>query len=463
MAKKKNNLTLEEKLKNALVSEEEQPYPIPDNWVWTRLGEVCKFERGITFPSSAKKTALEENLIPCVRTANVQEKLTLGDLIYIDKSYMKNNELKYLKENDIIMSSANSRELVGKTCFVEQIPFPMTFGGFVLTIRAKKIYSKFLFYMLRLEFLSGNFIKESTQTTNIANINTTSLSKYKFPLPPFQEQQRIVERIESLFSKLDEAKEKIQLSLDNFENRKSAILYQAFSGELTKKWREENGVKFKDWDKVELRERCHINPKKISTKELNDNMDITFIPMASVSDILGEVSEPLVKKLGKYKKGYTNFSEGDILFAKITPCMENGKIAVVKELENNIGFGSTEFHIVRCNNTYNRFIYHLLRWKKFREEAKVVMSGAVGQQRVPKSFLEEYKISFPSLEEQKEIVHIMDTIFDKEQDIQELIDLIENIDLMKKSILARAFRGELGTNIPEEESAIELLKSVLEV
>lgn len=185
MAKKKNNLTLEEKLKNALVSEEEQPYPIPDNWVWTRLGEVCKFERGITFPSSAKKTALEENLIPCVRTANVQEKLTLGDLIYIDKCYMKNNELKYLKENDIIMSSANSRELVGKTCFVEQIPFPMTFGGFVLTIRAKKIYSKFLFYMLRLEFLSGNFIKESTQTTNIANINTTSLSKYKFPLPPF--------------------------------------------------------------------------------------------------------------------------------------------------------------------------------------------------------------------------------------------------------------------------------------
>lgn len=90
------------------------------------------------------------------------------------------------------------------------------------------------------------------------------------------------------------------------------------------------------------------------------------------------------------------------------------------------------------------------------------MSGAVGQQRVPKSFLEEYKLCFPSLEEQKEIVRILDTIFEKEQDTQELIDLIEKIDLMKKSILARAFRGELGTNLPEEESAIELLKSILE-
>ena len=457
MAKKKNNLTLEEKLQNALVPKEEQPYQIPENWVWTRLGYVSEFERGITFPSSAKKRTLDENMIPCIRTANVQEELMINDLIYVDKSYTKNNKSKCLKKNDIIMSSANSKELVGKTCFVYQVPFPMTFGGFVLTIRAKKVSSEFLFYMLRLEFLSGNFIRESTQTTNIANINTKMLSKYSFPLPPLLEQQRIVERIESLFSKLDEAKEKIQMALDSFETRKSAILYQAFSGELTKKWREENGIRLDDWEKEELRERCHINPKKIATKELSDSIDITFIPMASVSDVLGQVSMPMIKKLGEYKKGYTNFNQGDVLFAKITPCMENGKIAIVGELENNIGFGSTEFYVFRCKeNTYNRFIYHLLRWKKFREEARNVMSGAVGQQRVPKSFLEEYKLCFPSLEEQKEIVRILYTIFEKEQDTQELIDLIEKIDLMKKSILARAFRGELGTNLPEEESAIEL-------
>ncbi|MFP5452709.1 restriction endonuclease subunit S [Parvimonas sp. G1604] len=446
MAKKKNNLTLEEKLQNALVPEEEQPYQIPENWVWTYLLEgfaECKDK--YRKPVNAKERESREGVVPYYGAT--------GQVGWID-DYLTNEHLVLVGEDgapffELLKDKAYIIE--GKAWINNHVHIVKSFYGMK--------GNEYLKHYLNI-FNYNGYVNGTTRL----KLTQSRLREIPIPMAPILEQQRIVERIESLFSKLDEAKEKIQMSLDSFENRKSAILYKAFSGELTKKWREENGIKFKDWDKVELRERCHINPKKISTKELNDNMDITFIPMASVSDILGEVSEPLVKKLGKYKKGYTNFSEGDILFAKITPCMENGKIAVVEELENNIGFGSTEFHIVRCNNnTYNRFIYHLLRWKKFREEAKAVMSGAVGQQRVPKSFLEEYKISFPSLEEQKEIVRILDTIFDKEQDIQQLIDLIEKVDLMKKSILARAFRGELGTNLPEEESAMELLKSVLEV
>lgn len=148
---------------------------------------------------------------------------------------MKGNEAKLVQKDDIIMSSANSRELVGKTSYVHDVPFPMTFGGFVLTIRAKTIISKYLFYFLRLEFLSGHFMGESTQTTNIANINTTKLGGYALSLPPLAEQQRIVDRIESLFAKLDEAKQKAQDALDSFETRKLSILSKAFSGEYTSK------------------------------------------------------------------------------------------------------------------------------------------------------------------------------------------------------------------------------------
>ena len=115
----------------------------------------------------------------------------------------------------------------------------MTFGGFVLNIRAKEMSSKYLFYFLRHEFLAGKFIGESSQTTNIANINTTTLGNYEIPLPPLPEQQRIVDRIESLFAKLDEAKEKAQAVVDSFEARKAAILHKAFTGELTAKWRED--------------------------------------------------------------------------------------------------------------------------------------------------------------------------------------------------------------------------------
>ena len=458
MAKKKNNLTLEEKLKNALVPEEEQPYMIPENWVWTRLGNIAYLFTGNSISSKIKESKYfgKSEGLSYIATKDISfdHQIDYNNGVRIDD--YQNFRIATSNTPLLCIEGGSSGKKIG---FVLE---DVCFGNKLCAFETQNLNSKLIYYYLQTDIFVNQF--NNKRHGLIGGVSIRELNQISIPLPSLLEQQRIVERIESLFSKLDEAKEKIQMSLDSFENRKSAILYKAFSGELTKKWREENGIKFKDWDKVELRERCHINPKKISTKELNDNMDITFIPMASVSDILGEVSEPLVKKLGKYKKGYTNFSEGDILFAKITPCMENGKIAVVEELENNIGFGSTEFHIVRCNNnTYNRFIYHLLRWKKFREEAKAVMSGAVGQQRVPKSFLEEYKISFPSLEEQKEIVRILDTIFDKEEDIQQLIDLIEKIDLMKKSILARAFRGELGTNLPEEESAMELLKSVLEV
>ena len=189
--------------------EEELLFDIPKNWAWCRLGEVCDFERGITFPSSAKQFQYFENSIPCIRTTNVQEELELDDIWFIDKSYTKNNEKKLLKINDIIMSSANSRELVGKTCLVKKIDTKFTFGGFVLVIRNKFDYNKYIFYLLRNIFFKGYFRKISTQTTNIANINIALLEEIIIPLPPLAEQHRIVEKIEHIFAVLEELEENI--------------------------------------------------------------------------------------------------------------------------------------------------------------------------------------------------------------------------------------------------------------
>lgn len=461
--KKKENLTPEERLQAALVPDWEQPYKVPENWCWVRVGSVCEFERGITFPASAKEKEPTSANIPCLRTANVQDELEIDDLIYVDKAYMKNNTAKLIQKDDIIMSSANSRELVGKTSYVHDVPFPMTFGGFVLTIRVKSIISKYLFYFLRLEFLFGHFMGESTQTTNIANINTTKLSEYCLSLPPLSEQQRIVDRIESLFAKLDEAKQKAQDALDSFENRKAAILHKAFTGELTVQWRKEHGVGMESWNKTILKNVCKVNPKKIDTNSLPDDLEVSFFPMASLSEIYGEITEPQTRLLKDVKRGFTNFSEGDVVFAKITPCMENGKSAIIGKLVNGIGYGTTEFYVLRCNeNLYNRYLYHMVRDTSFRNKAKAVMSGAVGQQRVPKSFMENYPLNLPSVPEQTEIVRILDDLLTKEQQIKEAAEsVLKQIDLIKKSILARAFRGELGTNDPTEESAVELVKEVI--
>ena len=178
-------------------------WDVPSNWCWCRLSDICTFERGITFPSSAKTTYKEESLLPCIRTTNVQEKLELEDLWYIDPIYIKNNNDKLVRNGDIIMSSANSRELVGKTSYVQNIEYDMTFGGFVLNIRSRGIDSKYLFYLLRCYFNKGVFMAESTQTTNIANINAATLGNIIIPLPPLSEQIRITSQVKFILKNIE--------------------------------------------------------------------------------------------------------------------------------------------------------------------------------------------------------------------------------------------------------------------
>ena len=316
---------------------------------------------------------------------------------------------------------------------------------------------KYAFYWSK-----GIDLYDFTNATTVPAIRKTDLEKISFPLAPLAEQQRIVDRIESLFTKLDEAKEKAQAVVDSFETRKAAILHKAFTGELTAKWREEHDVGMESWEQCSLSDVCTVNPKKADTKDLPDELEVSFFPMSALSEIYGEITDPQTRLLKEVRSGFTNFSEGDVVFAKITPCMENGKSAVVGKLVNDIGYGTTEFFVLRCSDRlYNRFLYHLVRDKLFRDKAKAVMAGAVGQQRVPKRYLETYKLNLPKFNEQREIVRILDGFFAREQSAKEAAEaVLDQIDLMKKSILARAFRGELGTNDPNEESAVELLKQI---
>ena len=177
---------------------------LPQGWVKLRLGDVCSFERGITFPSSAKCTIKQPGMIACIRTANVQDNLELDDLWYVGNEYIKGNTEKLVRKNDIIMSSANSRELVGKVSYVHDIPEQMTFGGFVLNIRANAgILPFFLFLMLRALYLKGYYLTIATQTTNIANLNTKILSNIEVLLPPLTEQKQIINSVTNILTNIE--------------------------------------------------------------------------------------------------------------------------------------------------------------------------------------------------------------------------------------------------------------------
>ena len=182
---------------------------LPNGWSVCKLCEISYFERGITFPASAKEAAPTGRNIACARTANVQDSFDISNLIYVDKSFMKDNPDKFLKVNDIIVSTANSLELVGKSCIVEKLLEKMTFGGFVTVIRGIGINHKYIHMCLKNKFLKGEFSYKSTQTTNIANISTKDLAETLIYLPPLAEQRRIVNTIEALFAQIDKIVEQI--------------------------------------------------------------------------------------------------------------------------------------------------------------------------------------------------------------------------------------------------------------
>lgn len=417
----------------------EQPYPLPVGWCWVKIKDIATLFTGNSINEKIK--------------AEKYFGRTDG-LIYIaTKDISFDNQIDYetnirIPESDNFkIAPANTSLLCieggsagRKLGFTNQ---PVCFVNKLCAFATNKTNSKLVYYFLQTQ----NFNEQFTEKKHglIGGVSVKNLYEINFPLPPLNEQQRIVSILDEMFANLDEAKEKVQSVIDGAELRRSAILHKAFTGELSELWREEHGLTLDSWQHCQLGDVCKINPPKISTRGLSDDLEVSFIPMAAVSEIYGEITTPKKKLLHEVKSGFTNFAEGDVLFAKITPCMENGKAAVVSKLVNSIGYGSTEFFVLRCGEQLlNSFVYHLLRWKNFRDEAKSKMTGSVGQQRVPKNFLNEYRLHLPTLEEQKEIVRILDDLLGREQKTKELAGkILERIEHMKKSILARAFCGEL--------------------
>lgn len=179
---------------------------------------------------------------------------------------------------------------------------------------------------------------------------------------------------------------------------------------------------------------CTINPRG---QALPDDFEVSFVPMQNVSE-KGVVDATLIKKYVEVKKGFTYFQEDDVLFAKITPCMENGKGGVAKNLKNKIGFGSTEFHVLRPNPNLiiSSWLYYLTSWSEFRRECEKNMTGSAGQKRVPKTFLENYKIDLPTLNEQCKTVAVLDKVSDL---IAKRRQQLDKLDLLVKSKFVEMF------------------------
>lgn len=159
---------------------------------------------------------------------------------------------------------------------------------------------------------------------------------------------------------------------------------------------------------VKLADLCEINPRLPREHGLEDDSEVSFVPMAAVSEVSGTIESATIRRYAEVKKGYTAFSDGDVLFAKITPCMENGKAALARGLAGGRGFGSTEFHVLRARESVlPEWLYYFVRREPFRREAKRNFTGTAGQQRVPAAFLRDTLVPVPPLGEQRRIVDLL--------------------------------------------------------
>lgn len=445
MPKKKTALTIEERLQQALVPAEEQPYEVPENWVWVRLGAVCyaSKEKSNDFSNEIKYIGLEHlekdkgivGFSSADKVKSTKNAFQEGQILY--------GRLRpYLNKHDIASFSG--------VCSTDILVFEAS------VLVANVLVDKFFNLPFFIEYVVAN-----SKGINLPRVSEKTILNTTFPLPPLSEQQRIVERIEELFAKLDEAKERLQEVADSFAVRKAAILHKAFSGELTKQWRLENGVSDESWEEKKLGEVGSWlggGTPSTSREEYWENGNILWITSKDMKSAVIEDTLMKVNEIG-VKNSSANYIEKPALLV----VMRSGilrrtfPVAMVKKPFTV----NQDLKAIIPDKDDLEFLY----WMLLSNEQRILdtcMKNGTTVESINSNALKNLTFKCPTLSEQHEIVRLIDDLLARERKAQQATEqALASIDLMKKSILARAFRGELGTNKASEASALELLKQVL--
>lgn len=431
-AKKETALTPEERLQAALVPDWEWPYKLPENWCWVYAPHIFDIEYGKGLPTKQ----LSDTGYP-VFGANGQ----IG--FYSEYMY---------KEPQALMSCRGAYS----GTMNKSLPYSyVTSNSLIISSPCGLMGTDCIYYLF-----SALNVSELISGTAQPQVTVQAFDGFPIPLSPLAEQQRIVDRIESLFAKLDEAKEKAQTVVDSFETRKAAILHKAFTGELTAKWREEHGVGMESWEKKSVGELC-ISLKYGTAKKSDASGNVVVLRMGNLQQ--GEIdwsdlaysNDP--DDIEKYK-----LFPGDVLFNRTNSAALVGKTAIYRGEHPAIYAG----YLIKLDYDHDKIIGDYLNYALNTLDAKKycnsVKTDGVNQSNINAKKIGAYSFNVPSIPEQEKIVSVIQKLLSKEQQSKEAAEaVLDQIDLMKKSILARAFRGELGTNDPSEESAVELLKRTI--
>lgn len=487
--KKEQSLTLGEKLDQAFVPVEEQPYLLPQNWCWVRMKSIADIYNGNSISDQVKEVKYrgQSKGLRFIATKDIDFHNTVEYETNIRISDYENFKVAPTHTSLLCIEGGSAGRKVG---FIEE---DVCFGNKLCAFVANGISSRFIFYFLQ----SNCFVNQFNEKKNglIGGVSLKKIAEIAFALPPLSEQQRIVDRVERLFAKLDEARERVQDVVDNYEPRKLAILNSAFSGEFTSEWRNSHTPSLvvaadacrqvaQQWAKKEQRLLAAEQEKICFESKENGHMwmvctigavarisngstpsravdaywngDIPWVSSGEVkNNIIYETAEKITQA------GFENTSVkllpvGTVLIAMIGEGKTRGQSAILQiPATTNQNVAAI---IIDSHHIDSKYLWYWLQmnYAKNRE-----IGGGSGPQALNCQKVRELDFKLPSIVEQVEIVRILDSLLAKEQQAKEAAEaVLEKIDLLKKSILARAFRGDLGTNDPTEESAVELLREI---
>lgn len=414
---------------------EEQPYPLPEGWKWERGNSLWKPQE------TEKPTGEFFYYIDIDAVDNKQQKVISPKKIPLSQAPSRAS--RKLHEGDTIFSLV--RPYLRNIAYIdEDISSCIASTGFYICSPLKSVNSRFLYWLMTSDYVVLG-LNKFMKGDNSPSIRKNDIENFPFPLPPIDEQQRIVDRIESLFARLDEAKSKAEAVLDGFEIRKAAILHKAFTGELTERWREENKIQISSWKEESITSLCH-SLKYGTAKKSKEIGSTVVLRMGNLQD--GEIDWSNLAYSDDQDdiQKYLLFPN-DVLFNRTNSSELVGKTAIYRGEYPAIYAG----YLIKMNYKKNRltgpYLNYVMNSHKAKEYCNNVKSDGVNQSNINAKKLGAFVISVPSLPEQQEIVRILDNLLAKERHIREAAEnALSQIDLMKKAILARAFRGELGSH-----------------
>ena len=349
-----------------------------------KLKDICDFYSGTGFPTQYQGDI--EGDYPFYKVSDIANNAIAGKVYlelcnnYISMDVAKKIKGCILPKDTVVFAKIgealklNRRAITSCNCLIDN-------NAMGIAPRLDSLSIMYFYF-----FMKNLNMQMFAESTTVPSVRKTVLEDYEIEVPTLNEQKKIERKLVLLQEIIERRKQELS-ALDYLTKARFVEMFGM------------PGTDAFGWGLVQLGSACNINPKKSLDSRLVSGAEVSFVPMPAVTEH-GEIDATAIKEYDEVKTGFTYFAEKDVLFAKITPCMENGKGAVAKGLHNGVGFGSTEFHVLRpiSGKTDPYWIYTLTAFPQFRMDAANNMTGSAGQRRVPASFLENYRVSLPPID-----------------------------------------------------------------